>query len=161
MVVIPIMIDPKTMPRPRQVEILQLVQRLTKELGHAPTTAEVNQALGKVGAGVRDVLRQLELKGLVRYQETERRGAMKFPRLTRAIADTLTTRQREVYDAVRALERRLGRAPSISELNADQGMSTFGVHNTLAELEAKGAISFEARTMRGPIEITKEGKQWL
>ncbi len=149
------------MPRPRQLEILQLIDRLTKERGEAPTTADLNNHLGKAPQGVRDVVRQLEKKGLVRYEEVERRGAMKFPRVTRAILDTLTTRQREVYDAVLSLRVRLGRVPSISELNQDQGMSSFGVHNTIAELESKGAIAFEKHVMKGPILITKEGRAWL
>jgi DNA-directed RNA polymerase specialized sigma subunit len=153
--------DPEKVPSRRQIELLRSVAALEARLGHRVTLQEMAEALGQSRAGPRAALLQCEKKGLLSFAVDERRGPMKFPRVTVAVLDTLTVRQREVYDLALSLKRRLGHAPTIAEVNQDLGMSNFGVHSTLLELEAKGAIGFAASERRGPIEITKEGKQWL
>lgn len=161
MIAMPIMTDPKTMPNPRQTEILQFVHRLTLKLGHPPRISEINEALGVSPAGVRVHLLALEKKCLIEFEQGERRGRMKRLRSSKALLKKLTPRQIEVLAAIEDFERRLGHAPTMAEINQDLEMSQFGVHAPLLELEQKGALSFEKSERRGPVTITKEGKKWL
>lgn len=152
-----IMTDPKTMPTRGQLELLQFMHRLSQTLGRDPRQTDINEALGKSPAGVISVLRRLEAKGLIEFDESERRGAVKAVRGS----FELTPRQTEARDAARELQRELGRAPGVADIATRLGLSRQGATALLIELEAKGAVTFEGRATRGPVRITKEGKQWL
>jgi len=154
-----IMIDPTKVPHRRQLEVLQFVHGLTKKLGHEPRIAEINLALEMApGRGVLKTLLALEGKGLIGFREGERRGGVK---ITRGKALGLTPRQEEAREAARALRTELGRAPRIAEVAERLGIEHPATTRLLAELEEKGAASFERASERGPVFITKEGKQWL
>jgi SOS-response transcriptional repressor LexA len=154
-----IMIDPNKVPHRRQLEVLQFVHGLTKQLGHEPRIAEINAALGMApGRGVLATLLTLEEKGLIEFGENERRGGVK---VTRGSIDVLTPRQTEARDAARDLRRELGRSPLIAEIAERLGIEHPATTRLCVELEAKGAVTFEGRPTRGPVRITKEGKQWL
>jgi SOS-response transcriptional repressor LexA len=153
------MVDPNKVPHRRQLEILQFVHALTLELGHEPRIAEINAALEMApGRGVLKTLLTLEEKGLIEFDTSERRGGVK---VLRGSAAELTPRQSDARDAARDLKREFGRAPTITEVAERLGIEHASAGRLLTDCESKGAIAFEKASARGPVRITKEGKQWL